>query len=221
MARSRRYVMTAKRRAALRKAQLASAKKRRKQRVKKAAKIGGAVVGVGVLGATLGVTYRVQGSPKVSVRKTTGIGLTGRPTKGKPFGFMNSSETVEKGIVVKTRNIGTASVARKRFIISIRRNLIGKKPLTKVPKIRDFDYSPNMSNSINYQISQSKAEIASLKGTTPPGGQAKSRKVKAVAFGNDSTRRRKNVIRTKVKHPLARNIMSELVTKQKRKVIFE
>lgn len=200
------YRMTSARRAALRKAQLASARKRKRNRkVKKAA---AAVGAVGVIGATVGAgVYRHKASgSKITVRKTTGHGLTG-PLPGRQKGYVTHGPVVDldgfqhKQVVAATRS---TKKGRRIIIKYEHRSLTGKKVKGNIHRPRHASSYDDSSTSINAKISNSPQLSAMVQGRTPTGGAAESRIV------NNKKKPGARGTKSKVKHPFAQQIMREL-----------
>jgi hypothetical protein len=190
---SARYVLTAKRRAALRKAQLASARKRRGKRRKVAIASG---VTAGVLGAGV-ARHKISGS-KISVRITSSKSLSGaeavpgakgyiRTGKGLdvnrvPTRFFTAATRVSKsnrrGVSIPRAILGVGPVRGRRTILTYEHKALFGKKTKSVVKVSDPRNSmPSISNSINWRIANDPVWSARVKGKNPPGGSAKSRAV--------------------------------------------
>ena len=210
MARRGRYILTAKRRAALRKAQLASARARKRSASVSRKKKIAAGVTVGVLGAGV-ARHKLSGS-KLSGRIAPGTSaFTGKTLKGSGprihsnpgvdlYGRRYRSNTVSTG----RRNGGRSGILTYEH-----RALFGNKTKDIVPRYKAPD-TPNMSNSINYQISQSAEKQAIVKGKTPPGGNASSRIVLTWAFGSEYNMAKNRQLLRKNSKPITRWASSSL-----------
>lgn len=205
-----RYILTAKRRSALRKAQLASARARKRSASISRKKKIAAGVTVGVLGAGV-ARHKISGS-KLSGRIAPGVSpLTGN-TMRRSIPRIHSGPGVDiRGRKYRnnTFSTGRRTGGRSGIITYEHRALFGRKTNDIVPKYRD-PYTPNISNSINYRISQSAEQQAIVKGKTPPGGHATSRVVLNWAFGSEYNMAKNRQILRKNSKPLKVNASSAL-----------
>lgn len=233
MARSARYVMTARRKAALRKAQLASAKKRkRNRRVATAA-------AVGVVGGAVVARHKLSGS-KISYGVTTvrTIGRTGaylgsdRPggishgpgldINKKPYHYFSAETRTGRkrgvGILGAIAGQKTPLRGKRLFIRYEHRALLGKKTKSIVPKIRENSAdTPDMSNGYHVRMTKLEKHIKQVSGGATPITPKLEKRPRHMA--SSTTVRSKN--------PTVRRIMNELNgtkvnnTNKKFKVIFE